>query len=61
MNSINCGMFGSLASPLLTGVQEEMVLEVRLFAEAARADLTLEGPRSAVDVHVRAEIAGCWE
>jgi propanediol dehydratase small subunit len=56
MNSINFerGM-------QLTGVEEEMILEVRLLAEASRADVTLERPRSAVHVHVRAQIAGRWE
>lgn len=35
-----------------------MVLEVGVFREAARADVALERPRTAVDVHVRLEIAG---
>jgi hypothetical protein len=51
----------NLINDRLTGVEEEMILEVGLLAEASRADLTLEGPRSVVDVHVRAQIAGRWE
>lgn len=53
--------FSTRRVALLTGVEEEMILKVRLLAEASRADLTLKRPRSAVNVHVRAEIAGCRE
>lgn len=34
-----------------------MVLEVGVFAETARADVTLERPRAAVHVHVRFQIS----
>lgn len=38
-------------------MQEQVVLEVRVLAEAARADVALERPRAAVHVHVRLEVA----
>lgn len=38
-------------------MQEEVILQVRLLGEAARTDVTLEGPRAVVDVHVRLEVA----
>lgn len=41
----------------LTGVEEQVVLEVGVFAETARADVTLERPRAAVHVHVRFQIS----
>ncbi len=39
-------------------MQEEMVLEVGVLAEAARADVALERPRAAVHVHVRFQVPG---
>lgn len=42
-------------------MQEEVVLEVGVFAEASVADVTLEGPGAVVDVHVGLEISGGWE
>jgi len=42
----------------VAGVQQQVVLQVRLLAEAAVADVTAVGPGAAVDVHMRAEIAG---
>lgn len=36
--------FGILFQLKLTGVQEEMILKVCLFAEASRADLTFKWP-----------------
>lgn len=39
-------------------MQEEVILQVRLFGEASGADVALEGPRTVVDVHVRLEITG---
>ena len=46
---------------MLTGVEEEVVLEVGLLAESSVADLTFEGPGAVVDVHVRSEVAGRGE
>ena len=40
----------------LTCMEEQVVLEVGVLAEAAVADVTFERPRTAVDVHVRLEI-----
>ena len=39
-------------------MQKEVVLEVRLFGEAAAADMTLEGPRAIVDIHVTFQVTG---
>lgn len=38
-----------------------MVLEIRVFAETAVADVTLEGPGAVMDVHVRLEVSGRGE
>lgn len=38
-------------------MQEQVVLEVGVLGEAPRTDVTLEGPRTGMDVHVRTEIA----
>jgi len=35
-----------------------VVLEIGVFAETAVADVTLEGPRAVVHIHVRLEVAG---
>lgn len=35
-----------------------MILQVGLFRESPRANVTLEGPRATVHVHVRLEITG---
>ena len=40
----------------LTGVEEQVVLEVGVFAETATAHVAFERPRPAVDVHVRFQI-----
>ena len=42
-------------------MEEEVVLEVGVFAEATRTDVALERPRAAVHVHVRFEVARCRE
>lgn len=38
-----------------------MILQIGVLGEASRADVTLEGPRTGMDVHVRAEVARRWE
>ena len=43
--------------PVLTGVQEEMVLEIGLLGEATVADVTLERPGPVVDVGMRFQVA----
>ena len=40
----------------LTGMQEQMVLQVGVLREPSRADVTLVRPGSAVDVHVGLEV-----
>lgn len=45
----------------LTGVQEEMIFEICMFGEASRANATFEGPWTRMYVHMRFEIAWCWE
>lgn len=45
----------------LTGVQEEMILQIGVFRESSGANVTLERPWSAVNVHVRLEVTWCWE
>lgn len=42
----------------LTGVQEQVIFQIRVLAEPSVADVTLERPRSVVHVHVRFQIAG---
>lgn len=42
-------------------MKEQVILKVRVFREAPRADVTFEGPRTAVDVHVRPEVSGGGE
>lgn len=44
-------------NPWPTCVQEQVVLEVGVFAEAPVADVAFERPRAVVDVHVRLEVA----
>jgi hypothetical protein len=39
-----------------TGMQEQMILQVRMFGEPSRAYVTLVGPGTAVHVHVRLEV-----
>lgn len=46
---------------VLTSVQEEVILEVGLLGESSGTDVTFEGPRAAVDIHVRLEITGSGE
>lgn len=41
----------------ITCVEEEVVAQIGLFAEAALADMALEGPAATVNVHVRFQIA----
>jgi hypothetical protein len=45
----------------LTSMQEEVILEIRLFAKSSRTNVTFEGPRSAVHIHMRTKITGRWE
>lgn len=40
-------------------MQEQVVFQIRVFAEPSIANVTLERPRSVVHVHVRLQIAGC--
>jgi len=40
-----------------TGVQDHVVLEVGVFAEASTTHVALEGPRAAVDVLVALQVA----
>jgi len=47
----NLGIFFICLSGL-TGVEEQVVLEVGVFAETSTANVTFEGPRTAVHVHV---------
>lgn len=42
----------------LTGMQEQVVFQIRVFAESSVADVTLERPRPVVHVHVRFQISG---
>jgi hypothetical protein len=42
-------------------VKEKVVFEVGVFGKAPRTNVTLERPRSGVDVHVRAEISRSWK
>ena len=37
-------------------MQEQVVLEVGLLGEATAADMTLEGPRAVVDIHVAFQV-----
>ena len=39
-------------------MKQHVIAKVRLFAEAAAADVTLEGPRAVVHVHVALEVSG---
>jgi hypothetical protein len=45
----------------LTCVQEQVVLEIGVFAETPVADMALEGPGPIVDVHMRFEVSWCRE
>lgn len=38
-----------------------MILQIRVFGEPSGTDVTFEGPRPRMDVHVRSEIAWGWE
>lgn len=42
-------------------MKEEMILQIRVFGEPSGTDVTFEGPRPRMDVHVRSEIAWGWE
>lgn len=42
-------------------MQEQVVFQIRVFAEPSVAYVTLERPRSVVHVHVRFQITGRWE
>ena len=46
---------------LVPRVEQEVVLQVRLFAEASVTDVTLVRPGPVVDVHVRLEVSGSRE
>lgn len=46
---------------LVSCMQEEMVLEIGLLAEAPVANMTLKWPGAAVNVHVALEVTGRWE
>ena len=46
---------------LVSSVKQQVVLQVRLLAEAATTDAALVRPRAAVHVHVAAEVARRWE
>lgn len=45
----------------LTGMQEQVVFQIRVFAESSVANVTLKRPRTVVHVHVRFQISGCRE
>lgn len=42
-------------------MQKEMIFEIRVFWKASGTDATFEGPWTRMYVHMRFEIAGCWE
>lgn len=46
---------------VLTCVQEQVILEVGVFAEPSVTDVALEGPGPIVNIHVRFEVPGCRE
>ncbi len=46
---------------LVSRMQEQVVLQIGLFAEATVANVTLEGPGARVDVGVRFQVAWGWE
>lgn len=41
-----------------TGMQKEVIFQIRMLGKAPGADVAFEWPRSAVHVHVRLEVAG---
>ena len=45
----------------LTGVNEEMILQVGLFGKATRTDRTTVRPSAVVNVFVTTQITGCGE
>ncbi|KAH3841551.1 hypothetical protein DPMN_115017 [Dreissena polymorpha] len=52
------GYVSSTGCALLTGVEQQVVLEVRLLAESPVADITAIRPRSVMHVHMRAQVPG---
>lgn len=38
-----------------------MIFQIRVFAKSSVTNVTFEGPRSVVHVHMRFQVAGRWE